>query len=106
MIAAGDLGTVVLTNDGGRTWLQQPNVTGKLLQAIAYRGGSDIWVAGRGGAILKRTQPLTPFGIIGGSRGAPPVLRPASGSEGRAPLLTIPDDGDIPPAVQPSKDRP
>ncbi|NOT46145.1 MAG: hypothetical protein HOP17_00145, partial [Acidobacteria bacterium] len=99
----GDLGTLLITNDGGKTWQIQPNVTGKALQTLAFRGGSDVWVGGRGGAILKRSQPLTPFRFAVGG-GGPPVLRPASGiRKPRIPTLTIPDDGDIPAASPPVK---
>ena len=107
-IAVGDLGTVVLTVDGGRTWQIQPNITGKALHAVVYRGSRAVWVARRGGTILKRVAPFAPNGVV--SPRLPPVLRsPFTGDrprlKPRTPLITIPDDGDIPSAVKPKKDQ-
>jgi photosystem II stability/assembly factor-like uncharacterized protein len=104
-IAVGELGTVLVTDDGGRTWQLQSNITGKVLQAISFQGGTDMWVGGRGGTILKRIAPLTP-NAIGGPRVAP-VLRPAIRTKPRArtPLITVTDDGDIPIATPPKKEQ-
>jgi photosystem II stability/assembly factor-like uncharacterized protein len=99
-MAVGELGTVLVTEDGGRTWLNQPNITGKVLQTIAFQGGTDLWVGGRGGTILKRIAPLEP-NSIGGPK-LPPVLRPAVKTKPKArnPLITVTDDGDIPVATR------
>ena len=100
-VAVGELGTVLITEDAGKTWELQSNITGKALQAIVYRGGSEIWIAGRGGSILKRLEPFSPHKISGGSK-LPPVLRSAAGRSSRKPripLITITDDGDIPKAT-------
>jgi hypothetical protein len=99
-IAVGELGTVLVTSDGGRKWESQSNVTAKLLQAVVYRGAGKMWVAGRGGAILRRVEPLSPVAIS--SPKLPPVLGGRSiRLKPRTPLITIPDDGDIPVAVRP-----
>ena len=37
-IAVGEFGTVLITQDAGKTWAVQPNITGKVLQTIVYRG--------------------------------------------------------------------
>jgi hypothetical protein len=98
----GELGTVLVTGDGGETWEIQPNITAKLLQAIAYRGDRKIWVGGRGGAIIKRIEPLSPSGVKTPSM--PPILGIGrSRPKARTPLITITDDGDIPAAVKPEK---
>ena len=104
-IAVGELGTVLITEDGGKTWQVQPNITGKVLQTIAFQGGTNMWVGGRGGTILKRIAPLSPNNI-GGPKIAP-VLRPAvkSRPKPRTPLVTVTDDGDIPIATPPKKDQ-
>jgi photosystem II stability/assembly factor-like uncharacterized protein len=107
-VAVGDLGAVLLTFDGGRTWFVQQNLTGKQLNAVDYRGSRAVWVAGRGGTILKRVEPFSPTGIT--SPRLPPVLRSPFGGDRpklkpRTPLITIPDDGDIPSAVKPKKDN-
>jgi photosystem II stability/assembly factor-like uncharacterized protein len=104
-VAVGELGTFLITGDGGKTWEIQPNITGKVLQAVIYRGGSDVWVAGRGGAILKRSEPVAPFKVAVNDS-SPPVLRSATGRrKPRTPLITITDDGDIPVATPPAKDN-
>jgi photosystem II stability/assembly factor-like uncharacterized protein len=33
-IAVGEFGTVLIPQDAGKTWAVQPNITGKVLQAI------------------------------------------------------------------------
>jgi hypothetical protein len=106
-IAVGELGTVLLTDDAGARWETQPTITGKVLQAVVFRGGRDLWVAGRGGTILRRTEPLEPVKTAGSPK-LPPVLRsavPRNKPKPRNPLITITDDGDIPAAVQPRKDN-
>ncbi|HXM36597.1 MAG TPA: hypothetical protein VN920_15490, partial [Pyrinomonadaceae bacterium] len=67
-----------------------------------YRGGMNIWVAGRGGAILKRNQPIAHVRVPAPKlppmlRGGPPKLQPATGQN------IVADDGDIPLALPPSK---
>src|SRR5205085_11663117 len=106
-LAAGELGTLLLTEDAGKTWAIQPNITSKVLQAIVYRGGNRVWMAGRGGTIMKRTEPLAPVNFT--SSKGPPVLRPASmriKPKSRTPLVTITDDGDIPMATPPASPKP
>ncbi|HXF43610.1 MAG TPA: hypothetical protein VNK26_07705, partial [Pyrinomonadaceae bacterium] len=85
VIAVGEQGTVIVSSDGGDTWLKQPNDTQRLLTAISFRGGSNLWIAGRGGAILKRTRPLSPIRIS--SPSLPPVLRDATPRKKLAPRL-------------------
>ena len=71
---------------------------------MVYRGGDDVWIAGRGGAILKRSEPLSPNKIV--MPKLPPVLRAMAGRpklKPRVPLITITDDGDIPMAAPPEK---
>jgi hypothetical protein len=68
-----------------------------VLQAIVFRGGDKVWVAGKGGSILKRLAPLAPVRID--TPRLPPVLRnaaPRSKLKPRVPVITITDDGDIP----------
>jgi hypothetical protein len=97
------MGTVLVTYDGGRTWEMQANITAKVLQAVAYRGDRKMWVAGRGGTIIRRVEPLAPGSV--GSPSLPPILAGGSRPRPRVPLITITDDGDIPAAVKPA-DKP
>jgi hypothetical protein len=106
-LISGEQGRVLRTKDGGLTWEAQPTITSVSLFAVAYRGGADAWVAGRGGAILRRTSAVATLKIPAPK--LPPVMR-------RAPKLQTtqqqqPDslqtnvilDDDIPRAVQPDK---
>ena len=107
VIVVGELGTVQITKDGGKTWEAQPNVTSNSLQAVAFLGGTNLWIAGSGGTILKRTTALStvrtqiPVSI-------PPVLKIGASKnkpKPRQPLITITDDGDIPLAAPPAKEK-
>jgi len=63
-----------------------------------------MWVAGRGGTILKRVEPLSPATISAPK--LPPILGGIrSRPKPRTPLITLTDDGDIPAAVKPA-DKP
>jgi photosystem II stability/assembly factor-like uncharacterized protein len=101
-IAVGEQGAVLRTEDGGRTWESQPNITSNSLQAVVYRGGMSLWIAGRGGSILKRTETLETVKTSQGAK-LPPILRSKPKIKPRTPLITITDDGDIPPAAAPTK---
>jgi hypothetical protein len=106
-IAVGEQGAVLLTKDGGETWQTQSNITSKSLQAIVFRGGIDLWVAGRGGSILRRSEILSTVRTAEGQK-LPPTLRlgiPKKKPKTRLPLVTIADDGDIPLATQPKKEK-
>ncbi len=100
ILVAGDQGRIIHSDDGGRTWEIQPTVTSTSLFSIAYRGGNNIWVAGRGGAILRRIEPIATVRIPV-SR-IPPLLRGTSKSPVESSENLI-DDGDIPRAVPPKK---
>jgi hypothetical protein len=73
------------------------------LFAVAYHGGTDIWVAGRGGAILKRTDGLATVSIPRPK--LPPIMRTKPKLQNSPESLVLPDDGDIPRAV-PNDKRP
>jgi len=66
------------------------------LFTLAYRGGSNVWVAGRGGAILRRVEPIATV-TIPVSKLAP-VLR-----GGSQKVEQVVDDTDIPKATPPNK---
>jgi hypothetical protein len=70
------------------------------LFAVAYRGGANAWVAGRGGAILRRSESLATVKISAPK--IPPGLRGAPKLKGQenSQQLNL-DDGDIPKAVPP-----
>ncbi|MCV4783058.1 YCF48-related protein, partial [Escherichia coli] len=106
-IATGELGTVIVTNDGGNTWRQQPVNTTRLIQSIVYRGGSSLWIAGRGGAILKRLSPLSPLRIK--TPLVPPILKAAEPKrrlQPRIPSLAVPAaESDLPTAIPQKKDN-
>ena len=105
-IAVGALGSVIQTKDGGKTWQIQPNITSNSLQAVEYQGGTNLWVAGRGGSILKRFSTLAPLEIS--SPIVPPVLRRGGSKKKLRPLtprFVIADDGDIPVARKPKENN-
>ena len=99
VLIAGDQGRVMATKDGGRTWDQQPSLTSSPLYAVAYRGGSAAWVAGRGGAILRRTEDLATVKISAPK--LPSALRGAPKLKAQDTQLNF--DDDIPRAVRPDK---
>jgi hypothetical protein len=77
----------------------EPTITSSSLFSVANRGGSSVWVAGRGGAILKRTDDVETVRIP--VPGLPPMLKrtdPKLQSQNAETPLVI-DDGDIPRAV-------
>ena len=93
-------GVLLRTKDGGVTWELQPTITTSSLFTVAYHGGDDAWVAGRGGAILRRMGDVATVKIPRPK--LPPVLRQTpklkpqpNGQE--TPIVL--DDGDIPRAV-------
>ena len=94
-----------MTGDGGKSWEIQPGINGKVLQALAYRGSANIWIAGRGGMIIKRTEQLTPvkFAVTRSYRQC--CGRPTGKRRPRTPLVALPDDGDIPMATPPEKEN-
>jgi hypothetical protein len=101
-VAVGEQGTVIVTADGGQTWGNEPNITSNVLQSVVFRGGDKVWVAGKGGSILKRLTTLSPTRIT--SPKLPPVLRnaiPRLKLKPRIPTITITDNGDIPVAAPP-----
>jgi len=61
----------------------------------------NIWVAGRGGAILKRNEPVATVKIP--SPKLPPVLRGGPPKIQSNNQNTLVDDGDIPRALPPVK---
>jgi hypothetical protein len=95
---------VLATKNGGLTWETQPTITSSPLFAVAYHGGESAWVAGRGGAILRRSAAIATVKIpipklppaLGGG---PPKL---AGQENNPPPQNF-DDGDIPRAVPKEK---
>jgi len=103
-LAVGELGVVLRTEDGGRTWQIQPNVTSNALQAIAFLGGSNLWVAGRGGSILRRTEALATVKTTSSPR-VRPTLKINTKPKPRTPLIAITDDGDIPVAAALKKEN-
>ena len=101
-MVVGDQGRILYSKDAGQTWELQESITSSALFSIAYRGGNNIWVAGRGGAILRRVEPVATVSIPVSRlppmlKGGAPKLHPAN-AEGF-------DDGDIPPALPPKKPK-
>ncbi|MBV9211449.1 MAG: hypothetical protein JOZ52_12500, partial [Acidobacteria bacterium] len=82
------------------TWELQPTITSVPLFSVAYLGGTEAWVAGRGGAILRRVGDVPTVKIP--TPKVPPVLRRTPPKLKTAPAPDAPvvlDDGDIPRAV-------
>jgi hypothetical protein len=94
---AGEQGSILHSTDGGQTWEIQPMITNASLFSIAYRGGTNVWVAGRGGAILRRVDPIATVSIPVNK--LPPLLKGGSAKLENEPV----DTGDIPKAVPPKK---
>ena len=63
---------------------------------IAYRGGTNVWIAGRGGAILRRVDPIATVSLP--VTKLPPLLRGAPKPEG-----AVIDVDDSPKAKPPKK---
>jgi hypothetical protein len=93
-----------MTKDGGATWAMQPTVTSTSLFAIAYRGDTATWVAGHGGAILRRTSAVATLKITAPK--IPPILRREPKLKPGAQPALIVDDGDIPKAIQLPEKKP
>jgi hypothetical protein len=89
-------GRIIHTSDAGATWEQQPTITSVPLYSVVYRGGDNLWVAGRGGAILRRTDNIATVSIP-----TPKLLPTLLGATPK--LKTQVDDGDIPRAAPPDK---
>jgi len=70
------------------------------LFAVAYHGGANAWVAGRGGAILRRTEAIATVKIP--TPEIPPVLRGNPKPNGQDRQIIF-DDDDIPRAAPPEK---
>ncbi|MEJ7618929.1 MAG: hypothetical protein WKF30_18585, partial [Pyrinomonadaceae bacterium] len=74
--------------------VRRSSATSAPIFSVAYKGGASAWVAGQGGAILRRTDSVATLQL------PRPRLRPAL--RGRAPQTTPSDprsDDDIPLAV-------
>ena len=91
---------IIHTKDAGQTWEVQPTITSSSLFSVVYRGGNNVWIAGRGGAILKRVEPIATVSIP--ISRLPPMLRGGSGKAQLGDGAEL-DDGDIPRAVPPKK---
>ena len=90
---------MLATKDGGLTWASQPTITSSPLFAVAYHGGGNIWVAGRGGAILRRNTSLATVRIP--TPKIPPLLRGGSSkSRGEQTPDVIDPEDDIPRAIR------
>jgi hypothetical protein len=93
------------TKDGGETWDAVASATSVPLFSVAYRGGSAAWVAGRGGAILRRTDSVATINIPRPK--LPPALRGKKPKRDAADDLLPPvNERDIPPALPGDKKRP
>src|SRR5215217_92377 len=97
VLVAGEQGSIIHSQDGGQTWEIQPSITSASLFSIAYRGGTNVWVAGRGGAILRRVDPIATVSIP--VTKLPPILKGGSAKLDNDAV----DSGDIPKAVPPKK---
>jgi hypothetical protein len=96
VLVVGDQGSIIHSADAGQTWELQPTITSSPLFSIAYRGGTNVWVAGRGGAILRRSDPIATVSI--------PVTRIAPVLRGGSAKLDEPiDKEEIEKAVPPKK---
>ena len=84
---------------GWMTWQAQPTLTSSTLFAVAYRGGPNAWIAGRGGAILRRTTELATVKISVPKIG--PIGRDAPKLKDETPPQMNFDNDDIPKAVPP-----
>ncbi len=66
--AAGYFGSVIVSNDGGKTWTAPATGTDEPLYAVALGPGDEIWAAGRAGVVIRSedggetwTRRPTPF---------------------------------------------
>lgn len=56
--AGGLFGTVLKTDDGGNTWVQQQALTDNIVNAMVSTNDQTAWLAARGGNILRTTSPV------------------------------------------------
>ena len=96
VLVVGEQGKIIHSRDAGQTWEIQPTITSTSLFSVAYRGGTNVWVAGRGGAILRRVDPIATVSLPVSK--LPPILK-----GGPPKLESEVDDEDIPPALPPKK---
>jgi len=101
VVVTGEQGRIIHSRDAGATWEQQPTITSVPLYSVVYRGGDNIWVAGRGGAILRRTDAIATVSIP--TPKLPPALRGSTPKLKPQNVQNSNDDGDIPRAVPPGK---
>jgi len=99
LLIVGEQGKILHSKDAGETWELQPSVTNTSLFAIAYRGGTNIWIAGRGGAILRRVDPIATVNLPAVTK-LPPILRGSAKADNVEQFI---DEKDIPKAVPPKK---
>ena len=98
-VIVGEQGKILHSKDAGETWELQPSVTNTSLFAIAYRGGTNIWIAGRGGAILRRVDPIATVNLPAVTK-LPPILRGSAKADNVEQFI---DEKDFPKAVPPKK---
>ena len=96
ILVVGEQGNIIHRADAGQTWEVQPSITSASLFSIAYRGGTNVWVAGRGGAILRRVDPIATVSFP--VTKLPPMLK-----GGSAKPDEVVDPTDIPRWVPPKK---
>lgn len=53
IVAAGDFGTILVSDDGGRNWRQAPTPTRATLTALHFIDAQHGWAAGHGGVLLE-----------------------------------------------------
>jgi photosystem II stability/assembly factor-like uncharacterized protein len=52
LVATGERGIIVLSDDDGRNWRQVPSPTSVTLTAVAFAGSRDGWATGHAGTVL------------------------------------------------------
>ncbi|WP_323122947.1 WD40/YVTN/BNR-like repeat-containing protein [Burkholderia alba] len=52
LVAVGDMGLIVRSDDGGASWVQSPSPSSVMLTAVAFADERDGWAVGHDGVIL------------------------------------------------------
>jgi Uncharacterized protein related to plant photosystem II stability/assembly factor len=65
IVAAGDFGTILVSDDGGRSWRQAATPTRATLTALHFIDAKHGWAAGHGGVLLETRDGGTQWTRLG-----------------------------------------
>lgn len=79
VLAVGERGLIVASEDGGKTWQQMPVPVAVTLTGISFSDAKTAWVVGHGGTLLRsQDRGQSWVAVLDGRRAAEMVLKAAS----------------------------